>query len=108
MTHVLNPDKFIVETNIALMKQGREFDAKYNARDLSDDAMPALISSFESYSEEDAQTVVRILQERRCRQHGEGDLRSFNFGRRAASEAMSSVGLGRRSEKECKLEWASD
>ncbi|MEO6656196.1 MAG: DUF4173 domain-containing protein, partial [Pyrinomonadaceae bacterium] len=30
-THVLNPDAFIVRTNIALMRQGREFDAYYNS-----------------------------------------------------------------------------
>jgi hypothetical protein len=103
--HVLNPDKFIVETNIALMKQGREFDARYNSRELSDDAMPALIEAFEYYSEEDAQSVLRNLQDRRCRQHGDGDLRSFNFGRRAATASMNSVGLGRLPDTECTGGW---
>ena len=103
--HVLNPDKFIVETNIALMKQGRQFDARYNSRELSDDAMPALIEAFESYNKEDAQAVLRNLQERRCRSHGEGDLRSFNFGRRAAGEALRSVGLERKAEQDCWDKW---
>ena len=100
-THVLNPDKFIVETNIALMKQGRDFDANYNTHELSDDAMPALIEAFEFYNGSDAQLVLRNLQSRRCRRSGEGDLRSFNLGRRAAGAALLSVGLERRSEEEC-------
>jgi hypothetical protein len=103
--HFLNPDKFIVETNIELMKQGREFDARYNSYELSDDAIPALINAFEYYSEEDAQSVLRNLQDRRCRQHGDGDLRSFNLGRRAAGEWMRAVGLERQSVEDCKSKW---
>ena len=103
--HVLNPDDFIVRTNIALMKQGREFDAHYNSFELSDDAIPALIEAFEHYNAEDAQSVLRNLQHRRCRQYGDGDLRSFNFGRRAAGEAMHSVGLERQAERDCAERW---
>lgn len=51
-THVLNPDAFIVKTNIALMHQGREFDASYNSR-LSDDAMPVLMNSFADLNADD-------------------------------------------------------
>ncbi len=101
-THVLNPDDFIVRTNIALMQQGREFDAYYNSRDLSDDAIPALIESFEFYDSDTAQAVLHTLQQRRCRPTGEGDLRSFNFGRRSASEILRSVGMEHRSERECR------
>ena len=100
-THVLNPDKFIVESNIALMKQGRQLDVYYNVRDLSDDAIPTVIGAFESYNAEDASVVLRILQDRRCRRSGEGDLRSFNFGRRAAGEALRSVGLERVPDSDC-------
>ena len=64
-------------------------------------AMPTLIEAFESYNEEDAQTVLQNLQSRRCRRSGEGDLRSFNFGRRAAGEAFRLVGLERPSEESC-------
>jgi hypothetical protein len=104
--HVLNPDKFIVETNIALMKQGREFDAYYNSYELSDDAVPSLIEAFETYNERDSQTVLRNLQNRRCQ--SQGDIRSFSLGRRAADEAMRSVGLERRSDESCKEHWTSD
>ena len=102
---VLNPDDFIIRTNIALMKQGRQFDAYYNSRDLSDDAIPALIDSFESYDSDSAQAVLNMLQLRRCRRSGEGDLRSFNLGRRAAGEALRSVGLVRQTDRECSERW---
>src|SRR5688572_13160969 len=103
-THVLNPDAFIVRTNIALMQQGREFDAKYNSR-LSDDATPILIASFEAYSADDAQEVLQILEERRCRESGGGDLRSFNLSRYSAGESLRSVGLERLPEDGCPYRW---
>jgi hypothetical protein len=77
-SHVLNPDAFIVKTNIALMQQGREFDAKYNSR-LSDDAVPVLIESFESYNAEDAQEVFKNLEQRRCRASGDGNFAALIF-----------------------------
>jgi hypothetical protein len=105
-THVLNPDAFIVKTNLALMQQGREFDPKYNSRDLSDDAIPTLIESFESYNAKNAQEVLQILQQRRCRESGEGDLRSFNLSRLAAGEALRAVGLERLSGVSCEGKYA--
>jgi len=79
-THVLNPDKFIVETNIALMNQGREFDAAYNSQ-LSDDAFPVLWNSFGSLNEKDQQILARRFAERYCQKQEEQDLRSWNFSR---------------------------
>ena len=43
-THVLNPDDFIVKSNVALMYQGRSFDPSYYDQ-LSDDALPALLQN---------------------------------------------------------------
>ncbi len=51
-THVLNPDAFIVRTNIALMNQGREFDTRYNSS-LSDDAIPQLLEILPALTAED-------------------------------------------------------
>jgi hypothetical protein len=103
-THVLNPDAFIVRTNLALMQQGRDFDAQYNANDLGADAIPELIISFESFSEEDAQAVVKGLQRKVCWLEGYDDLRSFNFGRQAAVESLNSVGLLTTSKEGCPTE----
>ena len=86
-THVLNPDKFIVETNIALMNQGREFDAWYNSQ-LSDDAFPPLWESFGSLNEKEQQIVARRFAERYCQKQEEQDLRSWNFSRSNATKSL--------------------
>lgn len=78
-THFLNPDQFIVKTNIALMQQGREFDASYNSQ-LSDDALPALIDSFESMNIDDKCWVNYELS-RRKQDSGYKDFRSFSFSK---------------------------
>jgi len=81
--HVLNPDAFIVRTNIALMQKGREFDASYNSS-LSDDAIPVLIANWDSLSTED-RCVIGSAIHYRYRKLGESfDMRSFNLSRRAA------------------------
>ncbi len=79
-THVLNPDAFIVKTNIALLQQGRAFDAYYNSR-LSDDALPAIFESIPYLGEHDQQIVVRRLAQRYCDKEKENDLRSWNLSR---------------------------
>jgi hypothetical protein len=81
-THVLNPDAFIVRTNLALMEQGREFDAGYNAS-LSQDAVPDLIGILDKLSYRD-QCVVRTvlwgsLSSRN--EQDDTDLRSWNLSR---------------------------
>ena len=81
-THVLNPDEFIVKTNLALMREGRSFDASYNAR-LSQDAVPTLMKVLPELNPKD-QCIVRLIlwgslsgrdeQENR-------DIRSWNLSR---------------------------
>ncbi len=87
-TQVLNPDAFIVRTNIALMEHGRPFDATYNSR-LSDDALPALMESFDDLTSEDKKTVLMNVGERFCEKSEESDLRSWNFSRWYASRALN-------------------
>ncbi len=83
-THALNPDAFIVKTNIALMQQGREFDAAYNSR-LSDDALPAIFEAFPDMSENDREIVIYRLANRYCTIREEGhDLRSWSLARSSA------------------------
>ncbi len=80
-THGLNPDEFIVKTNIALMQQGRDFDAGYNAS-LSQDAVPELISNLNALSERDQCTVRMVLWGRMSSNQEENtDLRSWNWSR---------------------------
>ncbi len=88
-THVLNPDAFIVRTNLALMQQGREFDAAYNSS-LSDDALPVLLGSFDSINESDQITAITRVSRRYCEKLGESDLRSWNYSRWRASAVLNS------------------
>jgi hypothetical protein len=87
-THLLNPDEFIVRTNIALMQQGRVFDARYNSS-LSDDALPALLEAFPGINLEDQTIIFRSLAWRNCEKSHENDLRSWNLSRARASRAIS-------------------
>jgi|CXWL01.1.fsa_nt_gi hypothetical protein len=82
-THFLNPDQFIVKTNIALMQQGREFDAVYNSQ-LSDDALPALFEAIPEMSDRNRETVIYRLASRYCKMPDERDVRSFNISRSSA------------------------
>ncbi len=88
--HVVNPDEFIVRTNIALMKQGREFDAQYNAQ-LSSDAIPALLNSFDSMDEEDKCWIDYELKQRKENEGFANDLRSFNFARSTAKSRLETA-----------------
>lgn len=88
-THVLNPDEFIVKTNLALMLQGRDFDAHYNSYDLSDDALPALLGGLPEMSESKQEQIVGTLARRNCQKRLENDLRSWNYSRLNASEALA-------------------
>jgi len=87
-THVLNPDAFIAKTNIALMQQGRPFDATYNAK-LSDDALPTLMESFGLLNDYDQRTVAVRMANRYCDKQKEGYFRSWNFGRWRASSILN-------------------
>ena len=87
-TNLMNPDDFIARTNLALMREGREFDAHYNAN-LSDDALPVLMDSFASLSEEDQVEAFRSLAWRNCRKREEKDLRSWNYSRQQATAIMA-------------------
>ena len=87
-TNFLNPDAFIVKTNIALMQQGREFDARYNSR-LGDDAIPILIDNFANFNETDQVKIFREIAKRSCEKRDETDLRSWNLARQRASAAIN-------------------
>lgn len=90
-THFLNPDKFIVETNIALMQQGRQFDADYNSR-LSDDSLRTLFEAIPDMDENDQKMAVHNLARRLCKMRKETDLRSWNLARSNASSMLEANG----------------
>lgn len=78
--HVLNPDDFIVRTNLRLMQQGREFDAHYNTR-LSNDAVPALLEGMSAMNFQDQCVVKYKFYDEQFKINKDTDFRSFNFSR---------------------------
>jgi hypothetical protein len=87
-THVLNPDAFIVRTNIALMQQGRSFDTYYNFS-LSADAVPEALAALPQLGLDDqcrAKVDLHILYRELGRTR---DLRSLNLSRKTAWHALN-------------------
>jgi hypothetical protein len=78
--HVMNPDDFIVRTNISLMEQGRSFDANYNSS-LSDDAIPAITESIDLLNAKQKCEVGWNLKYRSRESINEQDFRSWNYSR---------------------------
>ena len=87
-TNLMNPHAFIAGTNLQLMRQGRDFDAYYNAS-LSDDALPTLIGAFDKLDPEDARRAHDRLKWRVCEKIRQGsDLRSWNLSRNKADDLL--------------------
>lgn len=93
-THFLNPDEFIAKTNLALMREGRSFDASYN-RFLSDAIVPPLLSSLDELNADDRKQVLHQIGERYCTQKLDTnrDFRSWNFDRWKAFRQIESNNL---------------
>ncbi|MBK8810517.1 MAG: DUF4173 domain-containing protein [Acidobacteria bacterium] len=90
--HLINPNEFIVRTNIALMREGRSFDVQYNSN-LSDDAIPLMLESFPSLGAAEPLDSIQSrmktqLGRRLCEIRTETDLRSFNLARWRAKRAF--------------------
>ena len=85
--HVLNPDDYIVRTNVRLMQEGRSFDAQYNSN-LSDDAVPLLLENLPAMNFEQQCTVKHKLSRRQAQANGENDFRSWNLSRWKARRQM--------------------
>ena len=89
--HVLNPDDFIIRTNVQLMREGRHFDANY-AANLSDDAVPALLENLPAMSFEQQCAVKYKIAHRIEAARTENDFRTWNWSRFAARNATAQYG----------------
>jgi hypothetical protein len=92
ITHVLDPNAFIIKTNLVLMREGRPFDALYNAR-LGDDAIPTLAASLQELNAADREIVVRQLSKGICEDQGTTDLRSWSISRSIAANTLRNSAL---------------
>lgn len=88
VTNLINPHALIVRTNIALMQQGRPYDAIYNSN-LSDDSLPLVVQTFEQLSDEDRRTALASLAWQHCKNKQSTDLRTWNLSRAAARSALA-------------------
>jgi hypothetical protein len=86
--HFVNPDQYIVRTNIRLMQEGRVFDANYNSN-LSDDAAPVLLEALPAMNFENQCVVKWQLARHYYLAVKENDFRSWNFSRRTALTATA-------------------
>ena len=87
--HFVNPDDYIVRTNIRLMQEGRSFDAVYNSN-LSNDAVPVLLENLPAMNSEQQCAVIRSLYYRRYdfAFNAKEDFRSWNLSRRNAKNKL--------------------
>jgi len=84
--HLLNPDAFIVRTNVAHIKAGRNFDARY-AASLSADAAPELIAALPELSQQERCLVAsRVLE--RWSPPERAPWRTWNWSRARAWQAV--------------------
>ena len=85
--HVLNPDDFIVRTNVRLMNEGRSFDARYNSN-LSADGVPALLEALETMNGKQQCVVQEKLSRRLKELKNYSDFRSWNYSRWVAQTQL--------------------
>jgi hypothetical protein len=93
LLHLLNPDAFIVRTNVAQMNAGRAFDAEY-AVSLSADAVPALVKALPEMNAGARSRVVQRIIERWLPDE-RPDWRSWNWSRaeaRRKAETLREIG----------------
>ena len=86
--HVLNPDDFIIRTNVNLMREGRGFDSGYVSQ-LSDDAVPALLEGMPEMQFDEQCVVKNTLLRRLETAQTENDFRSWNWARWTARNKMA-------------------
>jgi hypothetical protein len=80
--HFLNPDGFIVRTNVARAEAGRRFDVSY-AVSLSADAAPALVAAMPKLTQPERQEVASHLLWQ-WSPPGYSDWRAWSWSRRRA------------------------
>ncbi len=85
----VNPHGMIAATNLARAEDGRDFDVAY-ALGLSADATPTLLDGIDALEDDDACEVANAMLARWG--EPESDLRSWNWGRAAAADAVDATG----------------
>ena len=86
-TNLMNPNRFIASTNVALMHQGREFDAHYIS-ELGADAVGPTLAAIPTMDAEDQCQAKLELHMIYWELGKYGDIRSLNLSRRTAFQLL--------------------
>ncbi len=88
LLHVVNPERVIVETNLARAKSGQVLDVDYLSR-LTSDAVPALVEGLASMPESERGRVEHELREGPA--PSVHDWRDWHFGRQRAERLIADL-----------------
>lgn len=88
--HAANPDAVVVRTNVAHAGPGGEVDVHYLARELSADAVPALLEALPALQPDDRRQLAAMLLER-WRAPGETGWRAANRSRLVARQQVAAA-----------------
>lgn len=106
-THVMNPDAFIVRTNLNLYQAGRPFDSFYNS-ELSADAVPALVEAMHQLPTYQRCEVGSGIHYQYRQLGQETDLRSWNYSRRTAWRSLHENDAFLHQTVECPPQFSND
>ena len=88
--HVVNPERVIVETNLARVAEGRPLDLDY-LHSLSTDAVPALVAGAGQLTPTERAALWTDLSRKAAR--GESDWRAWHYGRARARQLLDAGGI---------------
>lgn len=103
--NIMNPEDFVLRTNIQLMQQGRQFDAYYNFSELKQDALPRLVEILPALNDRQRCEGENSLSSIEHNFNDESSLIKWNFSRWKAKESFedykTSKGLTDLQYKSC-------
>jgi hypothetical protein len=90
--HLVNPDAWMVRTNVAhAARSARPFDTQY-ATSLSADALPTLLAALPGLPAE-TQAELRLRLTQRWNSQGKPDWRSWNWSRARGADSLGRAGI---------------
>lgn len=84
----MNPEDFVLKTNIQLMQSGRNFDADYNFNELRQDALPRLIEVLPTLNDRQRCDAENRLTNNQYRSEDYGRLINWNYSRWSGQAAL--------------------
>jgi Domain of unknown function (DUF4173) len=86
--NILNPEDFVLKTNLRLQQEGRNFDAWYNTYELGEDAMPIIIEQIQTFDERSECLAQDNLMRKLRNLNQYTGLRNWNYSRWKAKNIL--------------------